>query len=185
MKGYVYKLWSTQTADIYIGSTKERYLGNRLSKHKWGYKKYILDKQHYVTSYEIVKYDDCKIECLEVIEFNDIVELRAKEGQYIRELNCVNKVIPGRTHKEWDNDNKEARLKIKKKYRDNNKDKAAEYYQSTKEGRQVMIKCECGKDVMKCSMARHIKQKQHLQNIESYTVEINSHVIIDESVRFI
>jgi hypothetical protein len=165
MKGYIYKLWSSQTDDIYIGSTKEKYLCNRMSKHKYNYNSWLNGTQHYVTSYELLKYDDCKIECLEFVEFNNIVELRAKEGKYIRELDCVNKRIECRTKKEWANDNKELVLKIQKKFRDNNKDKTEQYYQKIKESRQVMIKCECGKDVMKCSMTRHIKQKRHLEMI--------------------
>jgi hypothetical protein len=166
MKGYIYKLWSNQTDDIYIGSTKEKYLGNRFSKHKYDYNIYLEGKrEHNITSFEILKYDDCKIECIEVMEFNDITELRAREGHYIRTLDCVNKCIAGRTRKGWKDDNRELSLEIHKKYRDNNKEKTSQYYQDTKDHRQEMIKCECGKDVMRCSMSRHIKQKRHLEKI--------------------
>jgi len=138
MKGYIYKLWSLQTDEIYIGSTKQKYLSDRMSGHRSDYKKYLNKKYCYVTSFELIKFDDCKIECMEVVEFNDIVELRAKEGEWIRKIDCVNKVIPCRTKQEYYQDNiekikeyydthKEQISEYNKEYRDTHKEQIAEY----------------------------------------------------------
>jgi hypothetical protein len=58
------------------------------------------------------KYDDVRIELIEEFPCENKMELNAREGYYIRTLDCVNKVIPGRTQKE---SNKKWREEIKKK----------------------------------------------------------------------
>lgn len=63
----IYKLTSAQTNKVYIGST-ESSLSTRLSRHKADYRRYMNGLRTNITSFEIVKYDDCKIdlvcECL-------------------------------------------------------------------------------------------------------------------------
>ena len=63
--GYTYAVRSYQTDEIYIGSTLGT-LRQRLYKHKQDLKQYNKGKFHYVTSYEIVKYDDAFIEMIEI-----------------------------------------------------------------------------------------------------------------------
>ena len=61
-RGKVYKLISNQTDAVYYGSTIEDTLTNRLSGHRRGYKCWLNGKHYYyVTSFEILKYEDCKI----------------------------------------------------------------------------------------------------------------------------
>jgi hypothetical protein len=45
------------------------------------------------------KYDDVRIELIEEFPCENKMELNKREGHYIRTLDCVNKVIPGRTQK--------------------------------------------------------------------------------------
>lgn len=104
--GKIYAIHSYQTDNIYIGSTCQP-LYKRLSKHKESYIKWIKDSKKYMSSYEIIKYDDCYIELLELCPCSSVQELRKKEGELIRVNNCVNKYIAGRTQKEWAIDNKE------------------------------------------------------------------------------
>ena len=62
--GRIYKLVSQQTDKIYIGSTKDK-LCKRIAGHKYKYKKWLNDNtKGFLTSFEIVKFDDCKIELL-------------------------------------------------------------------------------------------------------------------------
>ena len=64
-----------------------------------------------------MKYDDAYIELIEECPCNDKNELNRREGQMIREMNCVNKRIEGRTGKEYREDNKEyIKQKKKKEY---------------------------------------------------------------------
>jgi len=94
-KGYIYKIWSHQTKEIYIGSTIVK-LSVRMSKHRSDFK----CKRNYCSCFELVKYPDAKIELLEIIEFEELCELKAVEGSWQRKLPCVNRQIAFRTLEE-------------------------------------------------------------------------------------
>jgi hypothetical protein len=63
VNGFIYKLSSKNTDNVYIGSTTEP-LSIRLSKHKFLYKKFLLGKFHYITAFELLKHDDVIIEMI-------------------------------------------------------------------------------------------------------------------------
>ena len=63
--GKIYKLISTETDKVYIGSTSLNYLSTRFVGHKVSYKRWLANKCNYVSSYEILKYENCKIILLE------------------------------------------------------------------------------------------------------------------------
>ena len=117
--GYIYKIWSLQTEEIYIGSsTTDKRL--RLNQHKRQYKRFLQEKtKNYYTSFEIVKYPDCKIEIIEKFPCNSKDELEKREGEHQRATKCCNRNIAGRTHEE----RREANKEYHKKYREKNKDK--------------------------------------------------------------
>ena len=83
LRGKIYKLISNHTADVYFGSTIEEQLTNRLSKHRGHYKMWLTGKYYYLSSYELVKYDDCKIILIEIFPCNSKDELCAREQYYI------------------------------------------------------------------------------------------------------
>jgi hypothetical protein len=151
MKGIIYTIRSHQTDNVYYGSTTQT-LCKRMACHRRGYKCWLNGTKKYITSYEILKYQDAYIEFLEEVEFQNKKELHAKEGHYIRHNECVNKVIPCRTKSEYivDNkdkkrdydiqyraDNQEAILIRKKEYNDANRDKIKEYNQRYKVNRPL------------------------------------------------
>ena len=97
--GRVYKLVSSNTDEIYIGSTVST-LSDRLCRHKYDYKRYMDGKQNYISSYEVLKYVDAKIELIYEGEFISMNELRRLEGSFIQNaINCINKKVAGRTQK--------------------------------------------------------------------------------------
>ena len=104
VNGKIYTIRSYQTDKYYIGSTCST-LTKRLSCHKGKYKNGTLTS----TSQEIIKYDDCYIELLEMCECKNKNELRKREGELIRKYkdNIVNCNIAGRTKNEYYNDNLE------------------------------------------------------------------------------
>jgi len=123
--GYIYKIWSLQTEEIYIGSstTDPR---KRLCDHKMKYKLFLKGKIKYrTTSFDIVQYPDCKIEIIEKYPCNSRAELCKREGEIQRETKCCNRNIAGRTIKEYYKDNEE---KIKEYYRGYNKKYSHMYY---------------------------------------------------------
>jgi hypothetical protein len=125
--GKIYKIVDNTNNNIYIGSTTQTIL-KRLQNHKRNYENYLNDKYHYVTSFEIIKNNDYKIELLEDCNvLKTKKEVGKREKHYILTLDCVNKQIPTRTKKEYYEDNKEAIEAKKKVYYEANKEKIAEY----------------------------------------------------------
>ena len=140
-KGKIYAIRSYQTDKIYIGSTCDT-LSRRLSGHRMQFKNFKNGKSRFVTSFELLKYADYYIELLELYPCDSKIELHKREGELIRSNECVNKVIPGRT---------------KKEYYNNNKDKISKH-KSTK------IKCCCGSEITRRHLARHQKTEKHFNN---------------------
>jgi hypothetical protein len=87
--GRIYILKSNETELCYIGSTVYS-LTRRLTAHRNSYKNYVLGKQNYISSYEILKYPDSYIE--QIKEFKNITskELCKYESEEIMKHNCVN-----------------------------------------------------------------------------------------------
>ena len=164
-----------------------------MDSHRTGYKSWRKTSQKFVSSYSIFEecgLDNCFIELLESKECNSRDELLQLEGKYIRELDCVNKIIVGRTVKEYREDNQEQISEQRKQYRENNKENTKEYAkQYYEENREQLaekqkqyqqinkerisdrdskkIDCECGKSYTHAHKARHFKTIRHCQFIES------------------
>ena len=157
----VYKIWSTQGDNIYIGSTTKQYLSQRMDKHRSSYKVYKSGKYHFVSSFLLFEeygLENCFIELLEAKECNSKDELHKLEGNYIRELECVNKRIAGRNKKEYYDDNKEHFAEYKKKYYADNKEEDTKKHD-----------CVCGLSYSKHHKARHEKSIKHKSYIENQT----------------
>jgi len=121
--GKIYKIVDDTNDNIYIGSTYQKYLSRRLQGHLTNYKRYIEGKrERNITSFKIFENSSYHIELIEKYPCKNRMELEKRERYYIESLECVNKVIPGRTPKEYREANKD---KIKKYY-EKNKDKINE-----------------------------------------------------------
>ena len=161
MIGRIYIIRSKQIDKVYVGSTFET-LNERFRLHKL--------KQD-CTSVEILKYPDATIELLECYECENDEELRKREGYYIRQHDCVNVRIAGRTRQEYYQDNKEKISQKDKERYENNKEKISErqkeYYQENKEAiakkANEKFTCECGGKYTYSHKARHLKSKIHLE----------------------
>jgi hypothetical protein len=108
---------------FYIGSTTQP-LKDRLKEHKSMYNRYINNKlKKKCGSFKILELElNPQYETIEFYECNSKKELSQKEREYILSYkekygdNCVNIVIPLRTHKEWLNDNQERVKQYGKNY---------------------------------------------------------------------
>ena len=159
--------------DIYIGSTTKTYLSDRMCDHRADYKRNKERKRGPNSSVLFDKYgvENCKIHLIMLYPCNTKDELLAKEGEYIRTLNCVHKVIPGRKKKEYD---KDYRIKMKdneeyqqkrKDYRQNvfeKTEKRINYKKEYSEKYREIITCECGCSITLGCKTRHEKNKKHL-----------------------
>lgn len=183
----IYKLYSDETDMVYIGSTTKT-LKQRLGEHLRGYSAWLKGNKNYVSSFEILKYADYYIELIEDYPCETKKELERREGKIIKTFeNAVNKIIAGRSKKEYCIDNKDKIAERNKRYRDNNKDKIAEYqrqhYEDNKdeileyqrqyykqhyydnkdeilEYKRKKVQCDiCDKIMNQSSLSRHKKSK--------------------------
>ena len=139
----------------YFGSTIES-LSKRMAKHRYKYKTYSSsDENLRVSCYDMFDgygIENCKIELVEYFSCETKDELFRREGEYIRNHDCVNKIIAGRTKQEYNAETKEQKretdklyyvknkptIQIKaKQYRDNNKENIKQndkkYYEKNKQ----------------------------------------------------
>ena len=127
--GKIYCIRSHKTDQIYIGSTTQT-LCRRLSYHRTDYKRYKNGKYNkYATSFEIIKLGDAYIELLEICPCSCRQELHKIEGGYVRKMKCVNRYIPGRTRREYEEDCKKEKDMIDIK----RKERQRKYYQLNKD----------------------------------------------------
>jgi len=90
--GKIYILESCETNEVYIGSTAQIRLSKRLSNHKDSYRRFLKGKYHYMTSFRVSKYPDCRGRLLETYPSNSKEELESREDYWIKQYpNCVNK----------------------------------------------------------------------------------------------
>jgi len=176
----IYAIKSRSHPDLqYIGSTKQR-IKKRLSGHCSDYKKYLNGNNNYVTSFDILKYNDYYVELYCNTGTDDKSDAHWFEGQIIRAETCVNKHIPGRTvkeyyetnkdkikdiNKEYYETNREYYKEYQKQYREQNQDRIKEYYETNKDrikeyNGHIYI-CECGGRFTNQNRARHFKTKKH------------------------
>jgi len=178
--GRVYTIRSHQTTDIYIGSTIQT-LSMRMAYHRSDYKKYLNETHNFITSFEIIKYGDAYIELLYEDEFESKDALRKKEGEYIREMNCVNRCIAGRTKEEFNQayyqEHKEHIIEQNKQYQQDNKKQIQEYkhqrYENNKEQfleQQKEYASEHKKEKAKYDIEYREKNKERLkeQRLKKY-----------------
>tara|TARA_B100000768_G_scaffold57938_1_gene56123 strand:+ start:3411 stop:3968 length:558 start_codon:yes stop_codon:yes gene_type:complete len=172
--GKIYKIWSPQGEEneVYYGSTTLD-LSKRKTHHKTLSRK-CTSSGKCTSSIIFEKYEDVRIELVEKCSCNDKEELNKKEGHYIRNYPCLNKVIPDRTHKEYKKayyeNNKEAIAEKRNEHYANNKEAIAEQEkeyraknkEKIQENRSKKVTCECGCIIRKDGLAKHQKTEKHL-----------------------
>ena len=152
--GKIYTIRSYISDEVYVGSTTQT-LSIRMAKHRTGYKAFMNGTGKYVSSFEILKYDDAYIELVKLNPCNSKSELDAVEGKYIREMDCINKNIPGRTKAEYYIDNRNKIKEQKAQYYIDNKASITEYRKTHK------FICKCGGNYRIDNKPRHFKSKKH------------------------
>ena len=138
--GKIYKLVDNTNGNIYVGSTSQTTLAQRLSEHSSKYKAYARSMTHYVSSFEIIKNGNYDMILLEKFPCETKDELHARERYYIETLKCVNKELPGRTKKERSKTYREANKEHRKAYNEANKEAIKEQTKGYNEVNKEAIK---------------------------------------------
>jgi hypothetical protein len=122
-RGKIYKIVCNKSNLIYIGSTIEKYLSNRLKRHRLDYRKFLNGKHRFITSFKILENDDYYIELIELFPCNSKDELLVRERYYFDNIECINKQKPSWTLEEKKECQKRSVIKCKdtriKSYEDN------------------------------------------------------------------
>ena len=161
--GKVYMIESLSSGLVYYGSTTQP-LYKRLSLHKSSM------KTRNCSSKQVLIYDDAKIVLIELVECKSKEELLAKEAHYIRNNECVNKRIEGRTQQEYIKTYRDANkdsIKVKNKiYYDANVEKIKAHLvivkDKTKARLGAKVVCGCGVEYTHGHASRHLKSKKHI-----------------------
>ena len=168
--GKIYKIEHIDETDslIYVGSTTKKLLSSRFERHIEDYKLYksnskCVSKINSFILFDKYGVDNCKITLLEIVNVETKEELLKREAYYIKTLQCVNKVVPLRSKKEYREDTKE-----------HIKEYSKQYYEMNKEKLFQKIECECGSTYIYKHKSRHIKTQKHLSNINILPVLIDS-----------
>ena len=129
--GKIYKILNTVNNDCYIGSTCQK-LCQRMAKHRSVMN--AKNKQHY-NLYQAMREigsDKFYIELLKEYPCENVEQLRAVEGEYIRQMGTLNNRIEARTKQEYTNDTKERKREYDKQRRENKREELnqqkREYY---------------------------------------------------------
>ena len=181
-KGKIYKILNDIDNEVYIGSTVVP-LSDRMGKHRACVKHDSTYKLH--QHMKTIGVEHFYIELLEHHSCDNVEELRAKEGEWIRKVGTLNQCIAGRTDKQYRVDNREIISEKKKQYRIDNRgeilekqkqyridhreeilEKKKQYRIDNREKIKERCVCECGTDVNKNHISRHRKTNKHKQLME-------------------
>jgi hypothetical protein len=193
--GKIYKIVDNTNNNIYIGSTCEPTLARRLASHRTNYNNYLKEKNNFTTSFDIIKNNNYEIILIENYPCANKDELHSRERFHIESNVCINKVIPKRTRKEYNQDKKDEihdynvkyynEIKDKNDYKEKKSAYKKLYYLKNKEEinavcNQEML-CECGITFTKGNKSRHYNSKRHARLMEelnniNINVQIESHI---------
>ena len=164
MKRFIYKIVSSKTDKIYIGSTNNKF---RYSEHTSRYKRGLCSESSRFLFDLGIEY--CSFHILEEFECETLEEQLDKEQSYLNNFKdlIINKQRarrhPDAVKIEYQRD------KEKKREYQNDPINKERYNIREKERQKIYIHCEtCNKEVKKRNMSRHIKQKGHLSKLTSW-----------------
>ena len=120
--GIIYKIQCNVTGEVYFGSTTKT-LNKRITEHKSTCKGWKLGKHNFTTSFNIIDRGNYSYSLIETVDCEDRKQLEARERYYIENNECVNRNIPTRTQKEYNELKRDDKKEYDKTYRQVNADK--------------------------------------------------------------
>ena len=197
-KAKIYKIVNDIDDDIYIGATCQA-LSKRMAEHRKSMKS---KRDNHIKLYKKMNeigVEHFKILLIEETPCENVEQLRAIEGDYIRELGTLNSQIAGRTSGDYKKEFKERYYPSKKIYRENNRDtineKSREYYYERKdeiceknrqrynETTSVKMTCEvCGTIHNKKNKPLHLRSKKHQEALNNLN-NINNVSLQSDNIR--
>ena len=170
--GRIYKIepiCDHEENEVYFGSTCQ-ILCKRMDIHRSGYKRWKDGKGHKINSYELFeKYDvvNCIIHLVELYPCETKEQLLSREGHYIKNNQCVNRNVAGRTRQQYIFEHKHDAIIKKKDYYNENcemiKQRSNNYRQKNIEKISTKYNCECGGKYTHENKQKHLKTTKHIE----------------------
>jgi hypothetical protein len=175
-KAKIYKIVDNTSDKCYVGSTCEPTLARRLAKHVSDYRYFLNGKGHNITSFKIIENGNYDIQLIEAFPCETKDQLHAREGYWIKQTECVNKIVVGRTRKQHYEQNKELIIQKSREYREKNKElinqKKKDYREQNRDRIQKKFVCPCGGRYIHNNASSHKKSIIHKQyEFERYIIE--------------
>ena len=181
--GKIYSIRSHQTEQIYIGSTAQP-LHKRFHQHK----------SLNCISREIMKFDDAYIELVEMCPCANKTELHRREGHYIRTMDCINKLIAGRSRAEYREDNRTKLNQSQRQYNQTHKEEIKQYKQGRSEETKQYLKqykqthkkirkCSCGVEYNDGRTDRrnaHYSSQHHIKFVQDFYERLHSLLVPED-----
>ena len=197
-KAKIYQIINDVSDDIYIGATCQP-LSKRMAEHRISMKS---KRDKHIKLYqkmEDIGVEHFRIELIKETPCENVEQLRAIEGKYIRELGTLNSQVAGRTSAQYNQEFKERYKPTKQKYKDNNRDnineKGRDYYNERKEEicnknkkrydeiTSVKVTCEvCGTVHNKKNKPLHLRSKKHQEALNNLN-NINNVQLQSDDIR--
>ena len=161
-KGKIYKINVDGSDLVYYGSTCQT-LAQRMTAHRSSYKNWKAGtNKKKCTSHKIFEIGDPIITWIEDYPCEREEHLVARERWYMDNNPCVNKQRPGgRTIKEYREEHKDKIAEYNKKYWASNKDKISKKYY-----------CDCGCELRIIGKSRHEKTPKHIEKMRNKNLTI-------------
>ena len=157
----IYKIWKHNF--IYIGSTcdfkrrmiEHKSICNNINSTKYNFKIYQTIRLH--GGWDLFEKLVVQNVCCE-----NRKELREIEGEFIKNIGTINCQISGRTKKQYREDNRDKIAEYTKQYYENNRNKIAEYTKQYREDNRDKI-LERKKQKIICPICSVLTTKQHIK----------------------
>ena len=167
-KTKIYKIESSLGDKVYVGSTAKQYLSQRFALHKAMYKRWKAGKVYKMSSYDLFdEYgpENCNIVLIEEFSCTSKDLKNAREAHFIKELNCVNKNIPGRTQKEYLKNDDDTFITYHKEYFKIHTVEHSDYMKNYRLKNADKLK-EYRKEYYKTKKAMKLQSKEEIENVE-------------------
>ena len=187
--GFIYRLWSPDSQEFYIGSTtnpRKRRYNHKSACNTVGSKLYNLPLYRHIRANG--GWGAWRMEIEQQVQFTHRHELNRIEGKFIRRLSpSLNKAVAGRTKGEYYQDNREAMNERTKHYYQEHKatlaEKAKRYRHGNREAirRALTLKqykkheCLCGGRYTHQHRFRHFQSQWH--NIMAEYIELYEYIV--------
>ena len=179
--GKVYKILNTITDDVYVGSTCQS-LSKRMANHRGSINSNSKGHRQLYEKMKKLGVGNFYIELIEECPCDNIEQLNAAEGKYIRELSTLNQRVEGRSRTQYEKDRKEQKVAYDKEYYQTNMETKKEmsklYYQENreciKEKRKIYFQEKhtcliCGGRYTISHKQAHLRTNKHLKAAASQT----------------